>query len=237
MGIRIREVNNINILDIDGRVDINSSEIIETVGWLTTTGKANLILNMENVDIVDYSGLSVLAIAYKNAVNHKGGLKFIHVPLAVIELFKVVKLDTVFEVYTEEGEAVNSFYREEIEKAHLRRKYKRLDIHLVVKYRMTADQKKAKLFDGQVLNISAAGIYVYTPYTLPINSMVDMEVLLPNTNHTLETTGRVVWLTDKELQPHYYPGMGISFVHLTAEKEKAIIDFIDKNITHRAEPF
>lgn len=237
MGIRIREVKNISILDIDGRIDINSSDIIETVGWLTTTGKANLILNLENVDLVDYSGLSVLAIAYKNAVNHKGHLKFVHVSLPVIELFKVVKLDTVFEIYEDEDAAVNSFFQEEVERAHLRRKFKRLDIHLSVKYKIVGGQKKAKLFDGKVLNISAAGIFVYSPYTLPMNTMLDMEIALPDTASPLEAAGRVVWITDKEIQPHYFPGMGVAFVHLTPEKEKIIIDFIDKNITHRAEPF
>ena len=38
MPVRIRESNGINILDVEGRVDINSSDIIETVGWLTNTG-------------------------------------------------------------------------------------------------------------------------------------------------------------------------------------------------------
>ncbi|MDP2912683.1 MAG: STAS domain-containing protein, partial [Candidatus Omnitrophota bacterium] len=170
MSIHIRELNNINILDIDGRIDINSSDIIETVGWLTTTGKVKLILNLENVDIVDYSGLSVLAIAYKNAVNHKGALKFLHIPLPVIELFKVVKLDTVFEFYTEEEAAINSFYQEELCKARLRRKFKRLDIHIGVRYRMSGDTLKTKSFEGQVLNISAAGIYIYTPHTFPMSS-------------------------------------------------------------------
>lgn len=237
MGIRIREVKNISILDIEGRIDINSSDIIETVGWLTTTGKVNLILNLENIDMVDYSGLSVLAIAYKNIVNHKGRLKFFNVSLAVIELFKIVKLDSVFEVFTDEESAVDSFYREEVDKIQLRRKFKRLDIHLDVKYNIVSGQCKAKLFEGKALNISAAGAYIYTPYTLPINSVLDLEVSLPDAPLSLEVSGRVIWLTDKEIQPHYYPGMGVSFIHLTPEKEKAIIDFIDKNITHRAGPF
>jgi len=236
MAIRIRELNNISILDLDGRIDINSSDIIETVGWLTTTGMVNIILNLENVDMVDYSGLSVLAIAYKNVTNHKGRIKFLHVGLGVVELLKVVKLDAVFEIYSDEESAVSSFYREDVDKARLRRKFKRLDIHLVVKYRMT-DGKSAKIFDGQVLNISAAGIYIYTPYTFPVNTMLDLEFNLPDKPFSLEAGGRVVWVTDKEIQPHHYPGMGASFMHLTPEKEKTIIDFIDKNITHRAEPF
>ncbi|MDP2913337.1 MAG: PilZ domain-containing protein, partial [Candidatus Omnitrophota bacterium] len=70
-----------------------------------------------------------------------------------------------------------------------------------------------------------------------MSSLLNLELSLPGTNQTLEAAGRVIWLTDKEIQAHCYPGMGVSFVHLTSEKEKAIVDFIDKNITHRAEPF
>ena len=236
MPIRIREVGNISILDIDDRIDINSSDIIETVGWLVNTGKVNLIFNLENVDIVDYNGISILAIAYKNIVNHKGGLKFLHVPLSVIELFKVVKLEAVFETYADEDSAVKSFCEEAMDKVHLRRKFQRLDIHINAKYTIVSGQKNPKAFEGKVLNISAAGAYIYSRFTFPINSILDMEFIIPTIASPLEASGRVIWLADKEIQPHSYPGMGVSFAHLTPEKEKAVIDFIDKNITHRAEP-
>lgn len=236
MPIKIREVSSITIMDIEGNIDINSSEIIETAGWLVSTNKLNIILNLEDVDLVDYNGLSILAIAYKNVVNHKGKLKFLHVPLPVIELFRIVRLDSVFETYMDEESAIKSFYEEEVEKLRLRRKYKRLDIHLNVKYKIVGEQKKPKIFEGVVLNIGAAGIYVYSPYIIPLNTLVEMEFNLPNEPSAFTVDGRIVWLADKEIQPHSYPGMGIAFVHLTSEKEKTIIDFIDKNITHRTEP-
>lgn len=236
MAIRIREVGNVNILDLEGTIDINSSDIIETVGWLLNTGKLHIILNLENVDIVDYSGLSILAITYKNVTNHKGRMKLLHVPLPVIELFRIVKLDSVFETYDEEETAVNSFYEEEVAKLPLRRKFKRLDIHLTVKYRIIGAQKKPKIFEGRILNISAAGVYIYSPYTFPINSQLDMEINLPQEPSALEAEGRVIWISDKELQYHFYPGMGVAFGHLTSEKETKIINYIDRNITHRAGP-
>jgi anti-sigma B factor antagonist len=235
MPIRIRDVNNISILDIDGRIDINSSDLVEMVGWLVNSGKTNMVLNMENVDLIDYNGLSILAIAYKNVLNHKGKMKFLNVPLAAIELFKIVKLESVFEIYDDETAAVNSFYDQEIDKLALRRKFPRLDIHIGVKYSILADQKKPKLFDGVVLNISAAGLYIHTPYTFPMNSLLNMEFVIPSVANSLEATGRVSWLADKEIQPHVFPGMGVSFTHLTPEKEKSIVDFIDKNVTHRAD--
>jgi anti-sigma B factor antagonist len=235
ISVRIRETDNVHILDIDGRVDINSSEIIETVGWLVNSGKLNIILNLENVDIVDYNGLSILAIAYKNIINHKGKLKLLNVPLSVVEMLKVVKLDSIFELYNDEEAAVASFAESEAEKIKMRRKFPRLDIHLNVRYKMLSDRKDANTFEGRVLNISAAGLYVYTAHTLPIGTVLDLKFSIPGSTATLEATGRVSWLSDKELQPHAFPGMGISFSHLNADKELAIADFIDKNVTHRSD--
>lgn len=236
MPIRIREQENIHILDIDGRVDINSSELIEMVGWLVNSGKINIIFNFENVDIVDYNGLSILAISYKNIVNHKGKLKLLNVSLSVVEMLKVAKLDSIFELYTDEETAVKSFSESETQKLHLRRKFPRLDIHLRVKYKMISDNKNPKVFEGNVLNISAAGLYIYGPHALPMGTLLDLEFSIPGSDAVLEATGRVSWLADKELQSHAYPGMGVAFSHLTPEKERAIVDFIDKNVTHRTDP-
>lgn len=234
MPIRFREAGNIAILDIEGNIDINSSDIVETVGYFLNSGKVNFILNLENVNLVDYSGLSVLAISYKNVVNHKGKLKFLHVGSQIIELFKMVKLESVFEVYSDEESAIRSFYEEGSASLPLRRKFKRLDINLRVKFWLVGSQKRPKVFEGEVLNLSAAGAYIFSKYTFPINSQLEIELISPGEIKFLDAAANVIWLADKELQPHFYPGMGMAFVHLAPENERLIIDFIDKNITRRA---
>lgn len=236
MPLRFRESGNIMIVDIEGNIDINSSDIVETIGYFLSTGKLNFIINFENVNMVDYSGLSVLAITYKNVLNHKGKIRFIHVGPQIVELFKMVKLESVFEVYSDEESAIKSFYEEAEAAMPLRRKFKRLDLNLKAKYWLVGNQKRPKIFEGEILNLSAAGVYIFTKYTFPINSQLEVELNLPGEVKFMDMTGRVTWLADKELQPHSYPGMGVAFVHLTPDKEKAIIDFIDKNITHRADP-
>ena len=236
MPLRLREARGISIIDIDGNIDINSSDIVEAVGSLLSSGKINILLNFENVGLVDYSGLSILAISYKNVVNHKGKIKFLNIPLSVLELLKIVKLESVFENYTDEDSALESFYNDSFTQLHLRRKFKRLDIHLKVQYSIVGGQKAPKVFEGAALNISAAGIYIYTPYTLPMNSVLELKLILPDTAGELTASGRVVYIADKDIQPHSYPGMGVAFAHLTPEKEKAIINFIEKNIVFRVEP-
>ena len=235
MSIRIRELSGVSILDIDGNVDINSADIIEAVGLLTGRGSLNIIINLENVDLVDYSGLSILAVAYKSVVNHKGRLKFIHVPLSVIELFKVVKLDNVLEIYPDESSAIASFSETPLSDLHLRRRYQRLETHINVNYSIIGGMKNPETFEGLALNISAAGVYIYTKSIFPLNSLLSLSLTLPSINKRIDTDGRVIYLADKDIQPHVFPGMGVAFTHLNAKKEKLLVEFIEKNVTHRAE--
>jgi len=234
MSTRVREVGAISILDIEGNIDINSSDIIEAIGWLVNSGKLNILINLENVGMVDYSGLSILAIAYKNVINHKGKLKLVNVSVSVAELFKVAKLEAVFETYSDEKSAIESFFNTS-SLYHLRRKFQRLDIHLKISYKLLGSEKDAKPFDGTVLNLSAAGIYIHTKYVLPLNSLLELSLTIPGETKKLKTEGRIIYLADKDIQPHVYPGMGVAFAHLDPKKELAIIDFIDKNVTHRAD--
>jgi len=91
--IKIRNVGSVSILSICGTIDINASNIIEAVGWLVNNGRRNILLDLTSVKKVDHSGLSILAIAYKNIVNHKGTIKFIGVSPDEKELFSLVRLD------------------------------------------------------------------------------------------------------------------------------------------------
>lgn len=47
----------------------------------------------------------------------------------------------------------------------------------------------------------------------------------------LELEARVVWVPDKAVQPHEYPGIGVEFSNLSTENQQKIIEFIDRNIS------
>ena len=236
MPCRVRDAGDVSVVDVEGNIDINSSDIIETVAWLVDSNKLKILCNLENVDMIDYNGLSIFAIAYKNVINHKGKMKFLNVPLPVMELLRVVRLDIVFECHYNETAALNSFTEEsEASKAHLRRRFQRLDIHIKIRYRLSSGKDSSAAFEGEILNIGGAGFFVYTKDTFPINSMLSLELKMPNEPKELQMLGRVIWLPDKELQPHSYPGMGIAFTKLDKDSERAIVDFVEKNVTHRAD--
>jgi len=236
MAIKIRNAGNISIMDIDGSIDINSSDIIETVGWLVSNDRLMILCNLKDVSMLDYSGLSILAIAYKNIINHKGRMKFFNVALPIRQLFNLVRLDVIFEVYPDEDSAISSFSEtSKIDTLNLRRKFKRLDIHIRVNYKTSSQHNEKKTFSGDVLNLSASGLFIYSQHTFPLNTQLELELKLPGEIKDAVIPSRVIWEADKELQPHSYPGMGVAFSRINQKTEKMILDFIDKNITQRAE--
>ncbi|MDD5440131.1 MAG: PilZ domain-containing protein [Candidatus Omnitrophica bacterium] len=234
MNIRMRQEENVVVLYLEGKIDINSANFIETTGQLVRNGHLKILCNFKSVDMVDYNGLSIMAIAYKNIVNKSGIMKFCNVPSHIRELFRTVRLDLVFDIYDEEEKALITFETiSRIDKLYLRRRFRRLEFYHPVKYGLltTSDEKR---FTGKLLNIGGAGIFIYTKHTFPISSQLIMDVKLENAkSYALE--GTVIWLSDKELQPHCYPGMGIQFANLDVAIQRDILDFIDRNVSYRSD--
>lgn len=239
MKIRTREVRDITILDVEGRIDIDSAEFIETVGGVLKNNGLKILCNFENVELVDYSGLSILAIAYKNAVNHNGMIKFYNVGMHIRELFRIVQMDRIFQCYDNEQQGLLNFDEKilELEKRLLRRRFKRLEIN-IIEVSFTPKKTRAKenrTYAGKVLNISGSGLFIYGSNILPIKTQLDLKISLPKEMVPLEMEGMVIWIAEKNLQPYCYPGMGVQFINVDSQKQKELLDYIDKNITHRSE--
>lgn len=233
MEIRKRFSKNIAVLYLSGKINIDSASIIEETGHLIKEGISRVLCNFVNVPMVDYNGLSILGIAYKNITNQKGILKFCNVPKHIKELFKAARLDSVFDIYDDEESALKSFeLSSKVDKLSLRRRFKRIDVSIPVKYK-TGLSSDTKLLSGKILNMSGEGLFIYAKNTFPVATQIYLEIHLAGEKRTLTLTGIVIWLADKELQPHSYPGMGINFMNLSSDDAEEIIAFIDKNITSR----
>jgi len=234
MELRKRFSRDIAIVYISGKIDINSASIIEETGQFIKEGMPKILCNFSNVEMVDYNGLSILAIAYKNITNQKGALKFCNVPPHIKELFKTARLDMVFEMFADEETALAGFHvSTKVDKLSLRRRFKRVDMQLAVKYKMGLSTDK-KLFTGKMLNLSAEGLFIYAKNTFPAATELYIEISLKSMKEPLTFSGTVTWLADKELQPHSYPGMGIGFSNLEKLKQTNLIAFIDKNLVGRS---
>ena len=234
MEIRKRFHKNIAILYLAGKIDIDAASIIEETGRLSKEGIQKILCNFANVNVVDYNGLSILAIAYKNIFNQKCMLKFCEVPPHIQRLFKVARLDKVFGIYDDEESALKSFeLTEKVDMLPLRRRFKRIDVSIPVRYK-TGLSANARLMKGKILNMGGEGLFIFSRDTFPISTELYMEIGMEKAKNALSLMGSVIWLADKEIQPHSYPGMGVNFVNLSKNTQTKLIEFIDKNITLRS---
>ena len=211
--LKLREVKGVMVIDIEGRIDLNASELIELVGWLTKRGKKRILLNFEQVEVLDYSGLSVLAIAYKNVRNHEGILKFVAVPLHIEKLLRIAQLLDVFELHPQEELALASFEEMESQPSlpPLRRRFKRLEVSNITVRFLPVYRKEDPLFEGKAFNLGGEGLFLYAQKIFPLNTELILELHFAKEDSPLVVQGTVIWHADKELHwiqgaNHYYFG-------------------------------
>jgi len=106
-----REREGIALLDLKGRITMGEEVAIfrEAVDRIALPG-TRLILNMQQVDYVDSTGLGAMVMCSTKLKNASGIAKLVNVNRRNIELIVMTKIDTIFEVFEDETDAVNSFF-------------------------------------------------------------------------------------------------------------------------------
>ena len=238
MNIKIREAEGICILDLEGSIDINASNFVESVGWALSHKAKDIICNFSDVNLIDYVGISVIAVAYKNVLNHKGRMKFYNVPVHVQKIFTIVGLNRILENYATEEQAINSFKEEtifsQILKKNLRRRFKRIPSNIIVEYQPKFSDKGI-FYKGKVLNLSADGVYIFSKHVFSIGDVLSVRIHLLPEPGVLELDARVIWLADRQLQPHEYPGMALEFYNISSQMQEQIMHFVDKHLSRSAQ--
>ena len=110
--IKQRDRDGVQILDLRGRLTlgVETAQLHEKIGELVGLGNKLVLLNLESIGYIDSSGLGTLIQCYTTLRNAKGSLKLLKVSESHTKLLVVTKLSTVFEVFSDELEAVNSFF-------------------------------------------------------------------------------------------------------------------------------
>ncbi len=113
LDIQRREREGITIFDLKGRLVVGDASLLrEKVNEESAGGKVNIALNLAGVDYIDSTGLGTLVICYTSLQKAGGALKLYNLNRRNIELLLLTKLSTVFHIFGEEQEAVNSFFPE-----------------------------------------------------------------------------------------------------------------------------
>lgn len=234
MEIRARQKESIIILDLYGRIDIDSANLVEVVGQCIRDGYTDIICNFEEVDFIDYMGVSAIVIAYKETINNHGRMRFVNVPVHLRGVFSISGLDRVIEIYATEELAVNSFKEdkiiEDIKKMQLRRRFKRLPLDIKIELKAKSDLSPLCL-KVDILNLSAVGAFIFGCDKFKLGDEVILKLKLPPKQEEIELEAKVVWLPDKQIQPHFHPGMGVEFCNISTSVQQMLLEFIERNLS------
>lgn len=106
-----RQVGDVSVIDFSGRITLGEGSAVlrRTIKELVQQGHAKIILNLEDVDYIDSSGIGELVVAHGAVENAKGELKLLNLTRRVRDIVQITRLFTIFDVQPDEASALRSF--------------------------------------------------------------------------------------------------------------------------------
>ena len=111
MEITKRTIGDVTILDLDGKLTIGKGDVVLRDALLEEVngGRKNVIINLDKVTTIDSSGLGELIRCKVTSTSHQAEVKLLHVNIKARKLLTMAQLVGVFEMFDDEGLAVESF--------------------------------------------------------------------------------------------------------------------------------
>jgi anti-sigma B factor antagonist len=112
--IQHRDREGVILLDLKGRLVAGDEVAAFRTAFeeITQQETPRVILNMHGVDYIDSLGLGTMVMCYTRMQKVGGVTKLSQLNRRNLELLLLTKIDTIFEVFDDETEAVNSFFPE-----------------------------------------------------------------------------------------------------------------------------
>lgn len=106
------EIDGICLLELRGHLVFGDSEasLREYIVKLQNAGSFKVILNLEGTREVDANGLGALTLCSANLLESGGALKLLNPSAAKLDPNTFMKLETEFDVFTDQQQAIDSFF-------------------------------------------------------------------------------------------------------------------------------
>lgn len=91
-------------------------------------------------------------------------------------------------------------------------------------------RNRTKLHRGQMLNLNAGGLFIAVDRLFPVDTLLELEIPLPDHPAPLRCRGRVAWVNHPEWikAQELPPGMGVQFFELDRSKSEVVRNFVEK---------
>ncbi len=101
--------DNFLIIELEGRIDIQVADNVgDTISELIDKGETNLIFDLKNLKFMDSSGLRIFIGIKRHLDTVSGILKLANLKKNIFEIFEIVELDKMFNIYKDIKKALAS---------------------------------------------------------------------------------------------------------------------------------
>ncbi len=99
------------MLDAAGRLTLGAggTKLRDSVHVFVSSGHKKFLLNLAGVEFIDSYGIGELVRCYSVVRRMGGEMKLVRVKQCVLDLLQITKLDTLFEIHSEELMALRGF--------------------------------------------------------------------------------------------------------------------------------
>ncbi len=110
--IRIRKIDNIDTITFTvNKINaLITEEIRESISKSFANSNSKVIIDLKGVEYIDSSGFGCFLSIMKTARNNYGILKFANPEPGVMEVFRTLHLQTVFQIYDDIDACLRSFH-------------------------------------------------------------------------------------------------------------------------------
>ena len=106
-----RKIDSVRIIKITGRLDPGDGpdHLFDMVQRFVEENEVSFLLDLRSVTYISSTGVGSLIKAYRAVLKKKGHVKLLSPSQSVRNILAISKLDGVFEIYSDENEALASF--------------------------------------------------------------------------------------------------------------------------------
>jgi anti-sigma B factor antagonist len=110
MEIQTSELKRVSLFEVSGRIDsTNATQLGDALSAAIDAGRTQIVLDLSRVEYMSSAGLRELVTALKKVKRGTGDLRLCEPSERVNEVLELAGLDSIFEIYPNQVEAVGSF--------------------------------------------------------------------------------------------------------------------------------
>ena len=111
MKFTLKIVGDVCVLKLDGKSMAGGDSFFlrEKIKNILSMGIQKLLIDMDSVPYIDSTGVGFLVTSHTSLTSDGGHLKLLRVKPKVLEVFKVMNLLSIFEIFDDEETAMKSF--------------------------------------------------------------------------------------------------------------------------------